>query len=142
VLVTVKSPLFVPLTARPVMLRGAVPLLLRVKGILPLAIPTGWFPKLVLVGARVATGTPPPVPERLTVCGLPVALSVIVSAPTIVPVAVGVKVTLIVQLAPAANPVPQVFVCANGALATMEVNVTEPLLVSVTVWAGLVEPTD
>ena len=42
-------------------------------------------------------------PVRLTVWGLPVALSVRVTAAVRVPLAVGVKVTLIVQLAPAAT---------------------------------------
>ena len=51
-----------------------------------------------------------PLPERLMTCGLPLALSVMVTAPVRVPVAVGVKVTLIVQLFPVATPVPQLFV--------------------------------
>ena len=55
-----------------------------------------------------------PVPERLTVCGLPVALSVRVTAAVRVPLAVGVKVTLIVQLAPAATLDPQLLVWAKS----------------------------
>ena len=55
-----------------------------------------------------------PVPVRLTVCGLPVALSVRVTAAVRVPLAVGVKVTLIVQLAPAATELPHVLVCAKS----------------------------
>lgn len=51
-----------------------------------------------------------PVPLRATLCGEPVALSVMVRLPFRVPVAVGVKVTEIVQLAPAATLVPQVLV--------------------------------
>jgi hypothetical protein len=51
-----------------------------------------------------------PVPLRATLCGEPVALSVMVSVPVRVPVVVGVKVTEIVQLAPAATLVPQVLV--------------------------------
>ena len=53
-----------------------------------------------------------PVPVRLAVCGLFVALSVTVKLPLRVPVAVGAKVTLIVQLAPAATLAPQLFVWA------------------------------
>src|SRR5438094_551825 len=49
------------------------------------------------LGERV-TAEVVPVPLRLTVCGLPAALSVIVSVALRVPVAVGVKVTLTVQL--------------------------------------------
>jgi hypothetical protein len=51
-----------------------------------------------------------PVPVRLAVCGLPIALSATVNDPVLVPVAVGVKTTLIVQLVLAARLVPQVVV--------------------------------
>ena len=79
-------------------------------------------------------------PVRLTVCGLPVALSVMVMVPGWLPVAVGVKVTLMVQLAPAATEVPQVLVWAYGALAAMLVrlSVAVPEFVRVTVCAALV----
>ena len=56
-----------------------------------------------------------PVPVRLTVCGLPVALSVRVTAAVRVPLATGLKVTLIVQLAPAATELPHVLVWAKSA---------------------------
>ncbi len=46
-------------------------------------------------------------PERLTVCGLPKALSLMVSVPVRVPVAVGVKVTVIEHTPPAARLLPQ-----------------------------------
>ena len=51
-----------------------------------------------------------PVPVRLTMCGLPAALSVIVTAPVWVPVSVGVNLTLILQLDPAATDEPHVLV--------------------------------
>ena len=51
-----------------------------------------------------------PVPERLTVCGLPLALSVMLTAAVRLPLAAGVNVTLIVQLAPAGTELPQVLV--------------------------------
>jgi hypothetical protein len=44
-----------------------------------------------------------PIPLRETVCGLPGALFVTESVPLTLPVALGVKVTLIVQLAPDAR---------------------------------------
>jgi hypothetical protein len=44
------------------------------------------------------------------VCGLPAALSEMLTAAVRVPVAVGVNVMLIVQLPPAATELPQVFV--------------------------------
>jgi len=43
------------------------------------------------------------VPDRLADCGLVFALSVMVRVPVLVPGAVGVNVTEIVQLAPAPN---------------------------------------
>ncbi len=75
-----------------------------------------------------------PVPLRATLCGEPVALSVIVRLPFRVPVAVGVKVTEIVQLAPAAKLVPHVLVCAKSPDAAIDVIVRAavPELVIVT----------
>src|SRR6266487_5804815 len=61
-------------------------------------------------------GSAVPVPDRLAVCGLLVALSVTVKAPLRVPVAVAVKVTLIVQFAPAPTDVPQLLVWAKSPL--------------------------
>ena len=96
------------------MVRVAVPLLVSVTACAALVVPTTWLPKLRLVVERVAAGpvVVAPVPLRLTVCGLPAALSVIERVPERVPVAVGVKVTLMVQLAAAATEAPQVLVWA------------------------------
>jgi hypothetical protein len=52
-----------------------------------------------------------PVPLREIDCGLPEALSVIMIVPVRVPAAVGVNVTLIVQLAFTLIEAPQVLVC-------------------------------
>ena len=57
-----------------------------------------------------------PVPDSATVCGLELAVSVMVRAPVNVPIAVGVKVTEILQLAPMARVFGvsgQVEVCAK-----------------------------
>src|SRR5215467_1024308 len=53
--------------------------------------------------ARRRDGVQSPVPVNGAVCGLPLALSVIETEPVRVPVAVGLKVTLMVQLAPEAT---------------------------------------
>ena len=97
------------------------------------------MPKVRVVGAKLTLGAIP-VPERVTVCGLPVASSVTVIAPGWLPMAVGVKVTLMEQLAPAATEAPQVLVWAYGALAVMLVmfSAAVPELVSVTDCAALV----
>ena len=95
----------------------------------------------------MAVGIPPvlvtPVPVRLTVCILPAApfpLSVTVRVPVNAPVSVGVKLTSIVQLAPAARLDPQLFVWLKLAVIVMLliVNVALPLFVNVTGCDGLV----
>jgi len=63
--------------------------------------------------------------------------------PVLVPVAFGLKVTEIVQLAPALRLVPQVLVWEKSVKAVMLKIVSEtlPVLVSLTVWAALLVPT-
>jgi hypothetical protein len=70
------------------------------------------FPKARVAGERLTAGAVP-VPEKLTVCGLPLTLSAMLRAAVAAPLAEGVKVTLIAQLAPAATELPQVLVCAK-----------------------------
>jgi hypothetical protein len=65
-----------------------------------------------------------PVPLSATVCGDPVALSVMFSVPVRPPAPVGANVTEIVQFAPAATLVPQLFVCAKSPEATIELSVS------------------
>ncbi len=98
--------------------------------------------KVRLVGDKLATGTFP-VPLRLTVCGLPAALSATLRTPVRVPEEVGVNVTLRVQLAPPATEPPQLLVCAKSPLALMLVmfRLELPGLLSITVCDGLVVPT-
>jgi len=63
------------------------------------------------VGDRLlTTGDITPIPLRLAVCGLPVALSVTLNVPVLEPVAVGVKVTWIEQLVLAAKVAGQLLV--------------------------------
>ena len=56
-----------------------------------LKVPTGCTAKGRLVGVRLTSGWRPPMPVSRSLCGLPAALSVMVTAPVRVPVAVGVK---------------------------------------------------
>lgn len=69
-------------------------------------------------------------------------MSVIVIVPVRCPCIVGANVTLIVQLGPMATVAPHVLVCKKSPLIAMLVivRVSVPLLVSITVWAGLVVP--
>ena len=71
-----------------------------------LVVPEGRLPKARLVGER-PTAAAAPVPERLTVWGLPLALSATLRVAARAPPAEGVKVTVIVQCAPAATELPQ-----------------------------------
>ena len=86
-----------------------VPVLVTVKDMLPLVVPTVCDGNVKLVGEGV-TMTVVPVPDRVTLCGEVDALSVIVMVPGRLPLVVGENVTLIVQLTPPANVVPQLFV--------------------------------
>jgi hypothetical protein len=105
-----------------------------------LVAPTLWFPNAKLL---VENSTIVPVPESATVCGLPVALSLIDRLAVRPFLANGVKVMLMVQLAPAATDVPQVLVWLKSpgfvpvSVKLVMVSVPVPLLVSVTFCAAL-----
>jgi hypothetical protein len=71
--------------------------------------PTDWFPKATLDG-EMLTADAVPVPESGTVCGLPAALSATARVADRFPVAAGLKLTLMVQLALAATLDPQLLV--------------------------------
>ena len=62
--------------------------------------------KLKLEGEKETAAGAIPVPLRLTVCGLPLALSVMETAPLALPLLFGGKVTLMTQLALGANALP------------------------------------
>ena len=123
---------------------GALPVLVSATTRDVLSVLIVWLPKAKLVGLRPipGAGATKPVPLRLTLLGVPAALWIRESVPVRGPVLVGVKVTLIVQLAPAANVAGlsgQVLLRANSALAAMLVidRAAAPLLSSVTTWAAL-----
>jgi hypothetical protein len=110
--------------------------------------PTTAVGNVKLVGERVTAGLPAPVPVKLTACGLVGALSVMLTEEVRVPVAAGVKVTLIVHFAPAATEVMQVFAEIAKSAGLVPVRLTPvmvrgwvPTFVSVTDWDGLATPT-
>lgn len=87
-------------------------------------MPTGWLPKLTLVGLNCMYV---PMPVSGSDWGLPVALSVAAMEPVRVPFfPLGLNVTLIVQLAPALTVAPQVFVSANEPETVIPVTVRIP----------------
>jgi len=137
---------FVPVTAMLVNVSVAVPLLVSVTVCDPLVEPTATVPNERLVAESV-TPAPWPVPVSAIICGDPTALSVIATAPASAPPVTGSKFPLIVQLAPAATLVPQVFVKTNEvAFAPVTaiwviVSADCPLLVNVTDCDAVAVPT-
>ena len=85
-----------------------------------------------------------PVPDNETICGLSVALSTMTSVAVLLPTAVGVNVTVIVQLPPPATPPPHVLLVRKSlVLALIEVMPSDPtpLVVSVMDCPELTPPT-
>ena len=113
-----------------------------------LVVPTVWLENVKLVGAKLMVGVAAaPVPVSATVCGLPEALSAMLTEAVRVPEAEGVKVMLMVHVPLAATELPQVLVCAK-LLLLVPVRVTDetvsdavPVFVRVMAWALLVVPT-
>ena len=145
-----KSVELVPLIAILAIVNVAEPELLSVVVKAAVATPTVWLPKTRVEGDTAAAATPTPVPVRLTVCVEPAvlfALSVTVRVAVRLPLAVGEKVTAILQLEAAATLPAQLFVVekllAFVPLRAMLaiVRAAEPALLSVIVCAALDVPT-
>ena len=101
----------------------------------------------VLEDGEAATEKSMLIPDSPAVCGLPAALSVIVSVALRVPEAVGAKLTGMVQLAPALTLAPQLSApltkspaFAPPMVMLLMVSVPVPGFVSVTFCAALVVP--
>jgi hypothetical protein len=99
-----KSPGLAPASTKPAKLIGLLPVFVIVTLCAALVVPLFRVAKVRLVELklRVKVGACP-VPLSATLCGLPVASSVKVTAALRVPVAEGVNVILTEQLAPAAT---------------------------------------
>jgi hypothetical protein len=98
-----KSAAFAPVIAMPLIESGPVPELRTEIVCAAAVVPTRCEPKARLVGESAIPAVAVPVPVRDSVCGLPVALSVTVTAAVRVPAAVGENVTEIVHVALAAS---------------------------------------
>src|SRR2546427_771098 len=142
-----KSPGFEPARAMLVMLRVAVPLLVRVTVCTGLVVLRRWSPKARLVGAQETAG-PISMHARDTNCGLSVASSVMVTVAVRALAAVGVNVRLTRQLAPATSvaffflmirrPPRSTLFPYTTLFRSVMLRVAVPLLVRVTVCTGLV----
>jgi hypothetical protein len=131
VLVWAKSPVVAILD----IVIGPVPVLESVTVWAALVAPTIWFVNVRFAGAKLAPGTVP-VPLKLIVCGLPGALSVMVTAALRALAAVGANCTLMMQLPPAATLAPQVCVWTKSCvfapvIVIVRLRVEPPPLVSV-----------
>jgi hypothetical protein len=129
-------------TARLEMLSGVLPRFVNVTVFREL-LPTGCAPKLSDVAERLTGAVPVPVPVRAMVCGLPVALSVMVAEPVRVPTVVGLNQIMIVQLPPASTLVPQLVAWLKSPLATIPArcNGPTPTFERIAVWGLLVVST-
>jgi hypothetical protein len=134
------------------MLSATVPVFVTVTGWGGLVVPTSWWLKLRLVGETLGAGRRTPVPLSGTVWGLLASLSLTERLADSEPTIVGVNVTLMVQLVPAASAADVEQVVPTAAMAKSPVTLPVmamleivrlalPLFESVTGWAGLVVPT-
>ncbi len=110
-------------------------------------MPTTSLGKGRLAGKREALGGVTPIPLRATLWGLPTPVYLTLSKAVLDPAALGLNLTLIVQLAAAARVVPHVVVFKKSAalipvmVGARRGSAAEPIFVSVTVCARLVVPT-
>jgi hypothetical protein len=141
-----KSPALVPVIPIELIESVALPLFVSVTVCGLLVVPVFCPVKVKLAKLRLAPGAPP-IPVRLTDCGLLLALSEMVIEAVRVPAAVGLNTTLIAQLVPAARLAPQEFVCEKSPLFAPVTaierfrSVDPPPFVTVTTCAGVATPT-
>ena len=109
VVVSAKSEAFVPAIETPFIVMVPVPVFLSVTVLALVVTFTGWIPNGTVVGVRLATGLVP-VPVKLICCGLVGSELAIRSVAVLLPLAVGLNVTLMLQVAPTASVVVQVLV--------------------------------
>jgi len=103
---------FAPVIPMLLIANAWLPVLVMVMYCDAVADPTASLPNATLVGDRETAG-PSPVPVNAILCGDPKALSVILTDALRAPPVIGSKSPVIVQLAPAATLVPQLFVNGN-----------------------------
>jgi hypothetical protein len=95
-----------PVLAMLLIVRTPRPVLVSVTVLALLVLKTTWVGKVTLLGEKVTAGKTP-TPLSGSDCGLPGALSVMFTAAFRVPVAVGVKATVILQVPLGGTDVPQ-----------------------------------
>jgi hypothetical protein len=149
VFVLLKSAPLVPATVTALTVNAAFPLLVIVIAWPALVVPIFWLANVRLTGESMTPGASAiPRPLSATDCGESAALSVIERLAERFPAAVGVNVTVTMQVPPAAMLLPtHVFVLLKSpawvpvTLTTLTVKAAFPLFVTVTLWLALVELT-
>jgi hypothetical protein len=143
---TRKSAAWLPPSVKSPSVAVPLPLFDRVSVWVVASSPTVMLPKSTAAPStycRSPVVASTPVPVRPTLCGEPLALLLTLRLPLAAPAPLGVKTTLIAQLAPAASVLPQAWLALNGLAAVMALmlSVALPLLVSVTIRAVELLPT-
>jgi len=141
--VDAKSNVFPPESPKPLMINGALPTFFSVMVCGALVVPTVMLPNWnALLSGLMIGATPVPVNDTASGVGLLLAMAMMAAR---APLLAGLKVTLIVQVAPARRLAPQPFVWAKSPafkpVKVIPVTARTPApaaLVSVTVWATLV----
>ena len=108
VVVSLKSPAFGPDNETPKIERAVLPLLVRFIVCAPLVQPIACPVNVKLIELRLARAARTPIPLRLTLCGALATESLNTNVAERVPSAVGVNVTVTVQLAPTPSAAPHV----------------------------------
>lgn len=145
-LASAKLPLFSPVIEKLVKVTGPVPVFVTITLCAGLVEFTYCEENIRLLGATVTVAGPfAPVPVNITICGLPVALSVKVTVPVRVPAAVGLKVIWKVQGVPSTAMLGHCAVVAPAkspeVTMLLKLTVTPPVLETVRVCEELVVPT-
>src|SRR5206468_3050201 len=115
---------------------AADPLFVTVTFLAALFLPRFTFPKVKVAGEKLRLETPP-TPLSCTTCGLPGALSVMVTAPFLVPPAVGLNTTSMRHAVAGVGDrgLTQLLVWVKSPVATMLLTVTGAPLMLVTIIA-------
>lgn len=148
-LVSAKSVALPPFSATLAIVKAALPELVTVIFSALLAVFRFWLPNPITVGVTTAVGTFTPVPASETACVAPVTaleLSVIVRVALRAPIAPGVKVTEMLQFAPAATEVQPLARVKSVAFVPLSptpltVSAEVPALVTTMVCAAVAIPT-
>ena len=96
------------------MVTATFPVFVIVTGFDGLGLPTVTLPNTNELGEIVSTPASSVFPYKATLCGLPVALSLMITKAVRSALTVGAKTMVIVQLPPAGTELPQLLLCEKS----------------------------